>query len=154
GCVERVTLWADTLLTHAEELFAAAPIRELRLLTETGDTVRLAGCVQLGSVEALDLGHDSATSQLRGAFHRDRALQQLFVSPHLTRRRRVLLRGQGIEGPLIQTLIDTGLFARLEELDLSGNRAMGDRAARLLAAERSNTLATLHLWGTNVTPLG
>src|SRR5947207_10699571 len=38
GCVERVTVWADTLLTRGEELFAAAPVRELRLLTETGDT--------------------------------------------------------------------------------------------------------------------
>src|SRR3954451_11430097 len=103
GCVERVTLWADTLLRHGEELFRAAPIRELRLLTESGDTVQLAGCPLLAHVETLDLGHTSTISHLRGAFHRDRSLQQLFVSPHLTKLRRVLLRGHGIEGPLVQT---------------------------------------------------
>src|SRR5262249_30344483 len=59
GCIERVTLWADTLLTQGEELFRAAPIRELRLLTESGDTVQLAGCHLLSRIETLDLGHVS-----------------------------------------------------------------------------------------------
>ena len=154
GCVERVTLWADTLLRHGEELFAAAPLRELRLLTESGDSARLAGCELLSHVEALDLGHTSAISHLRGAFHRDRSLQQLFVSPHLKRLKRVYLRGNGIEGPLIQTLIDARLFGRLHELDLSHNPPLGTGAARLLAAERSNTLSMLDVWGTNVTAHG
>src|SRR5262245_8369294 len=34
GCVERVTVWADTLLAQGEELFAAMPIRDVRLLAD------------------------------------------------------------------------------------------------------------------------
>src|SRR2546422_4259214 len=49
--------------------------------------------------------------------------QQLFVSPHLTRLRRLRVRGQGVERPFVQTLIDTGLFGRIAELDLGENNA-------------------------------
>lgn len=154
GCVERVTVWGDTLLTQGDELFAAAPIRKLRILTETGDTMRLAAWPRLAHVEALDLSHQSQASAFRAAFHRDLTLQPLFASPHLTRLRRLRLGGLGIEGPLIQTLIDVGLFGRLEELCLGANGSLGDRTARLMAAQRSNTLTRLNVWGTNVGSFG
>jgi uncharacterized protein (TIGR02996 family) len=154
GCVERVTLWADALLTHGEELFALAPIREVRLLMETGDAVRLAACPLLRYVETLDLGRDSPESFLISAYQRDRPLQHLFASPHLSRLQCVRLRGQGVEGPLIETLIDTGLLARLHELDVANNHALGDRAARLLVSGRSNTLRRLDVQGTNLSVFG
>ena len=105
------------------------------------------------AVETLDLGHTSPISHLRGAFHRDRSLQQLFVSPHLTKLKRVLLRGHGIEGPLIQTLIDTKLFARFTSwICRSTPRwATGRRASW---PQTSNTLAALDLRATNVTAYG
>src|SRR5205823_9908013 len=62
--------------------------------------------------------------------------------------------GHGIEGSSVQTLMDTNLFARLHELDLSMNASLGDRAARLLAAERSNTLTALDVRATSVTAFG
>jgi len=154
GCIERVTAWGDTLLTRGDELFQIAPVREVRLLAEADDMPRLAGCEFLNRVVALDLSRNTQDSNAVVPFHRDRPLQQLFVSPHLTRLKRLLMRYQGIERPAIQTLIDTGLFGRLEELDLGENRALGDGGTRLLAAERSNTLVTLVVRGTNVTALG
>jgi uncharacterized protein (TIGR02996 family) len=154
GCIERVTVWADTLLTHGEELLNLAPVRSVRLLMETGDAVRLAGLPLLAHVEELDLGRDSRDSALVSPLQRDQPLQLLLASRHLTRLRALRLRGHGVEGPLLQTLIETGALERLVELDLANNQPLGDRAGRLLAQARAPLLEMLDVQNTNLTALG
>jgi uncharacterized protein (TIGR02996 family) len=154
GCIERITVWADTLLSHGEELFRLAPIRAVRLLLESGDGGRLAALPLLGRLEELDLSRESRESALICSYQRDRPLQMLLASSHLKRLQVLRLRGHGIEGPLIQTLIDTGRMARLVELDLANNQPLGDRSARLLAGARAPALQAVDVQGTNVTAAG
>src|SRR5207253_1163273 len=54
------------------------------------------------------------------------------------------------EGPLLQTLLDTGLWARLRRLELSGNQAFGERALRILLSAQAPRLEQLGLLLTNV----
>ena len=151
GCIERVTVWADALISHGKELFDGAPIREVRLLAEADDLPRLAGCTFLSRVEGLDLcAGAQADSIYRGTYFRDRPLMSLLVSKHLRRLTSLEARNQGIEGPLIQTLIDTGLLSRLRRLDLDGNRALGHRALRLLVEAGAKQLEMLGLQETNI----
>jgi uncharacterized protein (TIGR02996 family) len=154
GCIERVTVWADTLLTHGERLFDLAPIRSVRLLVETGDGVRLAPLPLLARLEELDLSKDSRDSVHPCIYQRDQPLQMLLASPHLTRLRVLRLRGHGIEGPLLRTMNDTGLLARLEELDLANNKSLGDSAVRRMVETRLDRLGALDIRGTNLTAYG
>src|SRR5262249_29285804 len=105
-------------------------------------------------VEVLDIGRTSRWSRFVTAFQRDAALQQLFLSPHLPRLHALNLEGHGVEGPAMQTLIDTGLLGRLRHLDLRGNHALGDPAARLLGGAKSGQLESLNLQATNITGHG
>ncbi len=154
GCIERVTAWADTLLTHGEELFGLAPVRSVRLFLETGDAVRLAALPLLARVEELDLSRDARDSALVSACQRDQPLQMLLSSRHLTRLRALRLRGHGVEGPLLQMLNETGMLGRLVELDLANNQPLGDRASRVLAGAKAPLLEMLDVQGTNLTALG
>jgi uncharacterized protein (TIGR02996 family) len=154
GCIERVTVWADDLLGHGEELFALAPIRSVRLLMETGDGVRLAALPLLARVEELDLNRDTRDSALTCAYQRDQPLEMLLSSPHLKRLRVLRLRNHGIEGPLLRTLCSTGLMERLVELNLANNQPLGDRGIRHLAEATAPVLQSLDVRGTNLTPGG
>ena len=155
GCIEHGTAWADTLLSEGKELFSLAPIRSLRLLAEADDLPRLAGCPFLQRVEALDVSAGQGpTSIYRGTYHRDLALANLLASPHLSRLTHLEARSQGIEGPLLRTLIDRGVMARLVRLDLHGNRSLGDTAVRTLAGAGARQLEMLDVFGTNVTAAG
>lgn len=154
GCIERVTIWGDTLLKQGVELLATMPIRELRLLADPDDLKNLAASPVLGRVERLDLGQPRDGSPFAGAYLLDAPVQALLRSPHLTRLVELDLSGQGIEGPAVQAMIDTGLLARLRGLDLSRNHAVGDRLVRLLAEAAAPRLVSLGLRGTNLTPAG
>ena len=155
GSVEHVTVWANTLIERGEELFAIAPIRSLRLLAEAGDMPKLAECPLLQRIETLDLGaQEDRSSPYRGTWHRDRALSALLGSPHLTNLRNLKLAGQGVEGPLIQSLAPSGLLNRLVRLDLNSARAVGNGALRSLASVGAAQLEALDLRSSNVTALG
>jgi uncharacterized protein (TIGR02996 family) len=155
GCIEQVTVWADTLLRHGEELFALAPIREIRLLAEPDDLPRLAGRPFLQHLEVLDVSVEPPpTSAYRGTWFRDGPLMALLGSPHWTRLTSLRARAQGIEAPFLQTLIQTGLLKRLRQLDLRDSRAMSDRAVRALAEVGAPQLEMLDLVGTNMQPGG
>ena len=145
GCVESATFTANTLIEHGDELFETMPIRHVRLLATEDDWDRLAGCTSLQYVEHLEIG---------SPYLRDRPLQSLLDSPHLDRLTSLDLRGLGVEGPLIESLIETGLLARLRRLDLSGNVHFGDRATRRLAEANAPKLEWLGLDGSNVSARG
>jgi uncharacterized protein (TIGR02996 family) len=146
GCIEQVTVQAEALIEHSEELFALAPIREVSLLGDGASLTRLAGCEVLQRVEVLDLAH--------GRTHRDRDLTVLLTSPHLMRLKSLDLSSQEIEGPLLQALIDSRKLQHLVRLNLYHCRAIGDRAVRMLAAAGAAHLEVLDLLHTNVTAAG
>ncbi len=146
GCIESATLSADVLLDYGDELFETMPIRHVRLVAREEDLPRVAGCPWLAGVEHLEIANASHL--------RDAPLQAFLSSPYLGRLTSLDLRGHGIEGPLIQTLIGTGILRRLRRLDLSGNKPLGDRATRLLAEADAPNLEWLGLDGTNITSLG
>ena len=143
GCIESVTLSADKLLDYGDELFETMPIRHVRLVAREEDLPRVAECPWLAGVEHLEIANASHL--------RDAPLQAFLASPYLGRLTSLDLRGHGIEGPLIQTLIGTGILRRLRRLDLSGNKPLGDRATRLLAEANAPNLEWLGLDGTNIT---
>jgi uncharacterized protein (TIGR02996 family) len=155
GCIEQVTVQVGVLLRHGEELFAQAPVREVRLLSEANDLHRLAGCSFLRHVEVLDVSFGPKDgSGYKGTYHRDATLTALLVSPHWTRLTALALRNQGVEGQLLQALSATGLLTRLRRFDLRGNLPVGDRALRTLAEAGSTSLEALDLMGTNIQPAG
>jgi uncharacterized protein (TIGR02996 family) len=153
GMIEQVAVGADTLLEQGEELFAAMPIREVRLEAEPAHLPRLADCPLLGRVERLELGGPREDSPFASAYLRDGPLLALLRSRYLTRLTELELTNQGAETPTIQGLIEGGLLERLRVLELSGNKAIGDRALRLLAGA-SGRLERLTLANTNLTPHG
>jgi hypothetical protein len=149
-----VTVTPDTLLEHGKELFALAPIREVRL--QGIDFTGVAGCEVLQRVEALDLarGPKGRLLPLGVPALRDRDLMVLLTSPHLKRLKCLDLSGQEIEGPLLQALSDAHTLQHLVRLDLRNCRAIGDRAVRMLAAAGAERLEVLDLLYTNVTGAG
>lgn len=153
GCIEHATLWADTLLAHGEELFQSMPIRGLRLLADADDLPRLADWPLLDRIERLELAHTKDSSPFASPYLRDGPILALLSSRYLTRLTQLDLRGQGIEGPALQAIVDSGLLSRLRSLELAGNKAVGDRLVRRLASSPSR-LERLSLTGTNLTPHG
>jgi uncharacterized protein (TIGR02996 family) len=153
GFIEQVTVSADAFREQGEELLARNPVREVRLLGGE-DEIAAAGCRHLECIETLDLSAGSPTSVFRVSSFRDHPLSRLLASPHLGKLRALNLLGQGIEGSAIRTLVSTGLLARLERLDLCGNRALGDRGIHLLLETGADHLEELGVIGTNLTAHG
>ena len=155
GCVESATFTAHTLIEHGDELFETMPIRHVRILADDDDLPRIAEGAWLRHVEHLEMSTGALVRSLPDApYLRDRPLQTLLASPHLGRLTSLDLRGQGVEGPLLDTLIDTGVLGRLRRLDLSGNLHFGDRATRRLADAKAPALEWLGLEKMNRTALG
>jgi uncharacterized protein (TIGR02996 family) len=154
GFIEQVTVLGDTLLSHGSELFAAAPIRAIRLLADGEEMSRLASHPFLSRVEELDVSAEKFGTRYRGPYHRDRDLMALLGSPHWTRLARLEVRQQGMEWRVMQNLIETGLLGRLVHLDLGGNMGVSDRAVQAIAEAGAGKLETLCLLGTHVRTAG
>jgi uncharacterized protein (TIGR02996 family) len=115
GLVESITLRAADFLTHADELFRLAPIREARLLESEPLLAELAHSPHLARIRSLDLRHQSIDV---------RAFQTLMHARHLTRLERLNLRGTALccnEG--MQVIAGCEKLAHLAALDLSDHRA-------------------------------
>jgi uncharacterized protein (TIGR02996 family) len=142
GFVEDASLSAEALLAHGEALFATGPLRRLQLRVPAGQGREVFGCPLLARVEALDLG---------GWMRRDNCLPTMLASPYLTRLRCLGLAFATLEWAGVQALVQAPVTAGLEELDLSGNHGLADRAARALATAAAPRLRRLSLSGTAVT---
>jgi uncharacterized protein (TIGR02996 family) len=154
GFVEHVTIPGDAFLAHADRLFDAFPLRELRPVIGERAMAALARCPQLARLEALDFDSVSAPSLYSG-YMRDRGFRVLLESPHLTRLTALNVAGCGIDGPGVEALVHSPLLSRLTRLDLGRNLALGDEAAGLLAsAARAGGLQVLRLQGANMGPVG
>jgi uncharacterized protein (TIGR02996 family) len=115
GFVEDVTLSADAFLRHGDELFRAAPVRNVRLLHAGGRVGALARCPNLARLHGLDLRH---TEGLDAA-----SVAPLLASRHLAGLRSLGLRGTGLcSGPGLRALAACPNLANLTALDLSEHR--------------------------------
>jgi uncharacterized protein (TIGR02996 family) len=145
GFIERVTLNGQAFLARAERLFAAEPIRHVHMSLRPEDATALAARPELRWLETL---------AFERCHLRDKAFQAILGSPYLTRLTALVVPA-GVEVPGVQALIETGILARLIELDLSHNPAFGDRAALLLLTAPSvRALQVLRVGGTNLSPAG
>jgi uncharacterized protein (TIGR02996 family) len=156
GCVERLTVRAADLLARGDEVLAAAPVHEMRILGTAADLAQLAawpGLLRLGS---LDLGVKPSPGEPgpSGFALRDIALDAFLSSPNLANVRHLRLSGHDFSNPLIGWMIERGWLGRLRTLDLSGCSSVGNGAARMLAAAEAPLLESLDLRRTNLSPPG
>ena len=171
GFVEGVKLLADDFLDFAEEILAAAPIREVRLLGAAPRIDALAACPHLARIDSLDL---------RGAFLRDpgepepeddmrqypamegywdrreasrseaqaagaRHLRRLLASPHLDGLRTLTLEDNRLGAAGVRALIESDVLDRLEALDLRRNDLSVESLGALVESGRLRRLRSLRL---------
>jgi uncharacterized protein (TIGR02996 family) len=155
GFIEQVTLSAEAFVEQGEELLASAPIRRVRILGGPAELRLFAQCPHANALSHLDLAKGTwSESAFRVGWFRDADLLPLATSPWLRQLRSLDLAGQGIEGPFLRALVESGLFDRLERLELGGNQPLGDRALRTLAEARASRFVELGLRSTNITAHG
>jgi uncharacterized protein (TIGR02996 family) len=128
GLVEAVTLDCAAFVLGADELFAHAPIHEVRLLDLSAATVAdVADSPALARLTALDLS--PRTGRVDAA-----VLRVLVVSPHLTRLRRLDLAGCPLGEPGFNALAESPYLQQLTHLGLTGTGATTVGVRRLLLA--------------------
>lgn len=150
GFVEEVTVEAGVFLRHAEELFAAAPIRLLRVIGARGVMDRLFELPLLSRIRALHLtdcklGNEGAvaisncpylgelrTLRLGCNSIQDRGVEFLADSPYLNNLDLLVLRGNLISDAGAQVLALADGLSGLRGLDLGDNQ-IGDAGAEALA---------------------
>ncbi len=152
GFVEKVALRAADFLGVAERLFAAAPVRELRLdfglpynessTRRPGLVRRLAASPWLGRLAALEI--DSPGDSLERA-----EVRELVRSNHLGGLVALSLRPWCLTGDCLPELLSAPFLPRLRTLRLAGT-TLGDSLGPFL---RSPRLAGLEKLSLNDTPL-
>jgi uncharacterized protein (TIGR02996 family) len=144
GFIEVVSLVPEALVQNAARLFAAAPVRTVKLaLSNRVQASEVARLPELAHVEKLDLS---------GRFLDDDMLQPLLASPHFTELRALHLSNNRLTGLWLGDAEPYPALAHLEELDLTHNHFVGDRTVQMLAASRTAAwLRSLRLTQTNVT---
>jgi uncharacterized protein (TIGR02996 family) len=168
GFLQAVALSADTFLKHADAIFAAGPVREVRLHRAEGRTAALADCPHLDRVVALSLagspigaaGLDELLSSAYLGGLRvlllwrcrlgDRGAEVLAAAPCLQRLADLRLDQNDIRSEGVRALVWSRPLSRLRRLDLSRN-TIGDAGAEALAsASGMRGLRKLYLVSTQV----
>ncbi len=157
GFVEGVELSGNDFLNRADELFALAPVRHLKLVHVAARAADLAACPHLGRLSALEFADPAfGTHVLRTNWaHRlgrrpaavpasERVLTELLRSPHLARLRALGLAGNGIGSSGARLLARAPLEA-LTELDLRHNDLTGEDLDLLAGAPALARLRVLRL---------
>jgi uncharacterized protein (TIGR02996 family) len=122
GFVERVNITATEFLKKGTGLFAAFPIRELRLRAARQRMGEVAASPLLARVAGLDLERNALATD---------DLQALVASPHTGGLSSLSLSGNGQGRALGETLPDWSQFPRLTHLDLSNNWLAAETIHRL-----------------------
>jgi uncharacterized protein (TIGR02996 family) len=136
GFVEEVTVCALTLVKHAEEIFAAAPVRLLRVIGAAGVLERFVRCPLLARIEAL---------HLTGGGLSDAGAVALSECEFLANLRTLRLGQNSIGDEGVEVLADSPWLGNLETLILHAN-LIGDAGTIALATSRSlNRLRVLDL---------
>ena len=131
GFVESVHLTAAEFLANAEAIFAAAPVRHLRVrcpwsLTTRDAVATLAASPHLGRLVGLDWSGQEVG---------DAEASVLAKSPHVAGLRSLVLRQNGIGNGGAAALADSPHLSALTNLELAGNR-IGGLGAKALATSQ------------------
>ena len=135
GFVEAVKVQAATLLHRLEELFGAAPIRELQVSIGPDDAAALAASPYLGRLRALTLNSPNVWTR---ETDRTFAFATILGSPHLGD-----LRALGV--PTIGGLLGNPILGQLDTLDLKQASLRPVNYEALIA--NGNALRLLRLGG-------
>jgi uncharacterized protein (TIGR02996 family) len=127
GFVEEITVCARTLLEYADEIFAAAPVRLLRVIGVAGVLDGFVRCPNLARVEAL---------HLTGAGLADAGAAALAGCEHLANLCTLRLGQNAIGDEGVEALADSPWLGKIETLVFGGN-LIGDAGAIALATSRS-----------------
>lgn len=133
GFVEVLSTDAETFCESADDIFASAPIRELRF-DECGGFDDLAKCKHLLRVRALDLSDAVLSSDGSDA-------PALFRSKYLANLVSLTASGQGDNGHLdnrgLMAIANSKHFQKLERLDVGNNWMFVDTPARTATVTRN-----------------
>jgi uncharacterized protein (TIGR02996 family) len=124
GFIEELTIEAGTLHDYAADLFAAAPLRRLRLLEARDHLADLVANPLLLRLEALDLTHNHIG---------DSGAAVLALARFLAPLSDLGLRANGIGLEGVQALTGSRYLRNLRRLDLSYN-ALGEPGGDVLAS--------------------
>ena len=138
GFVESVQIDAEYFLTNGERLFAAAPVREVRIRSLGDHTPELAASPLLARVEKLAFSND-IMDQLSGHGR----LQALLASPHLAGVRRLDLSMQRLRDADAALIAECPNLTSLVHLDLSGNSVFVAGMRALAKSDRLPALTSL-----------
>lgn len=146
GFVEEVNVDAQNLLRHANELFAAGPLRHIHLLDiDSRMLPAVLQCPFLSRLSALTIHASYVGEALARAVAR---------SEHLANLKRLDLSRNRFGPEAASYLASSAALARLEELRL-GDNEFGESGARALAASpHLGSLRVLELRGNRVGPAG
>jgi uncharacterized protein (TIGR02996 family) len=123
GLVHAITIEAETLLRHADDLFRSAPIRHLRLLDARDHLRELVACPHLTQLTSLDL-----TANHVG----DAGMRLLAMTGFLAPLTELVLRTNSLGPEAVRSLTGSRHLKRLRKLDLRWNK-IGDPGAEALA---------------------
>lgn len=145
GFVEEVNVAARQYLRHADELFAAGPIRHVHLLDVGGSLPAVMQSPYLSRLSALTVF----------ATHLGEPLVRVIARcPHLGDLRALHLGRNRLADDAAEHLATSAVLANLDELDLSEND-LGETGARALAASvHLGKLRRLELRGNQLGPAG
>jgi uncharacterized protein (TIGR02996 family) len=123
GFVDRVTYAAADFLRGGADIFRAAPVRHLRLITARGCVAELAGCAHLARLLTLDLSYN---------FLGNLAIRSLSRCPHLASLTSLNLAHNRLRSTGARALATSPYLASLELLQLGDSPALSEEDRRLL----------------------
>jgi uncharacterized protein (TIGR02996 family) len=145
GFVEQVNVVAKDLIHHAPELFAASPLRHIRLI-DVGDSLPgVFNCQLLTRLAALTIHGSHVGLPLARVVAR---------ADYLAGLKTLNLTSNDFDDESVQHLAASPVVANLEELDLSKND-LGETSAQAMAASpQLRNLRTLELRNNKLGPVG
>ena len=129
GCPEEITIYAASLLSHADQLFTLAPLRKLHLLIpDLKQMERVVNCRQLQRIRSLD-----AASNWIG----NRGASLLAASPYLGSLETLNLAANSISDEGAHALAGGQSLRNLRKINLSANQVGADGAKAIAASSSS-----------------
>jgi len=145
GFVEEVNVTARNLLRHADELFAAGPLRHIHLFEPGGSLPGVLQIDLLSRLSALTIHASYAGEPLARAVAR---------SEHLVGLKTLRLSRNRFGDDGVQHLVTSPILAKLEDLDLGDNELSETSAQMLAASPHFSTIRKLELQNNRLGPVG
>jgi uncharacterized protein (TIGR02996 family) len=112
GFINKVTISANSLVSHAEDLFRLAPLQRIRLIGADGDIGFLSALPGWAPITSLDLIANNLSADL---------LTAMIDAPALRQLKRLVLCGNPIGEAGAAILVEKPHFSALHELQCGGN---------------------------------